>query len=267
MQFYSRRLLLARACHLHAQLTRRLYGLTAEELARIQTEGNTSGNSVTASPMDKEPSRTSTWGEYVGEFRDGRPNGQGTYTYPDGRRYVGEWRDGDFNGRGTRTYPDGRKEVGEWRDGNFIGQGTLTYPEERKKFGKLGDNKFVNEPTNKLSNTSSEAQEATKRILTLLIQIVLLVIGAAIVTVYVIKVKSKPAVTPLISTSTHIGGPDEQSRVDDFQSVLLEAVEDFTIPDDKLLELRENARREFGELKELNRKGAMKRFFDFLKFW
>ena len=95
----------------------------------------------------------------------------------------------------------------------------------------------------------------------------LLVIGAAIVTVYVIKVKSKPAVTPLISTSTPIGGPDEQSRVEDFQSVLLEAVEDFSIPDDKLLELRENARREFKKLKELNRKGAMKRFFDFLKFW
>ena len=172
------------------------------------------------------------WGEYVGEFRDGRPNGQGTYTYPDGRRYVGEWRDGDFNGRGTRTYPDGRKEVGEWRDGNFIGQGT---PNEEN--------------------------------LSLLIQIVLLVIGAAIVTVYVIKAKRKPAVTPLISTSTHIGGPDEQSRVEDFQSVLLEAVEDFSIPDDKLLELRENARREFKKLKELNRKGAMKRFFDFLKFW
>ena len=60
------------------------------------------------------------YGEYVGEFRDSWPSGRGTYTYPDGRRYVGEWRNGDFNGRGIRTYPDGRKEDGEWSGGKLI---------------------------------------------------------------------------------------------------------------------------------------------------
>ena len=59
-------------------------------------------------------------GEYVGEFRDGWPSGRGAYVYPDGRRYVGEWRNGDFNGRGIRTYPDGRKEDGEWSGGEFV---------------------------------------------------------------------------------------------------------------------------------------------------
>ena len=59
-------------------------------------------------------------GEYVGEFLDGWPSGRGAYAYPDGRRYVGEWRNGDFNGRGVRTYPDGRKEDGEWSGGEFV---------------------------------------------------------------------------------------------------------------------------------------------------
>jgi hypothetical protein len=31
---------------------------------------------------------------YVGEFRDGQRNGQGTYTFAGGNVYTGEWRDG-----------------------------------------------------------------------------------------------------------------------------------------------------------------------------
>ena len=33
-------------------------------------------------------------GTYVGEFRDNKPHGKGTYTFADGGKYVGEWRDG-----------------------------------------------------------------------------------------------------------------------------------------------------------------------------
>jgi hypothetical protein len=33
-------------------------------------------------------------GVYVGEFRNGAPNGQGTFAYADGGKYVGELRDG-----------------------------------------------------------------------------------------------------------------------------------------------------------------------------
>ena len=34
--------------------------------------------------------------EYVGEFKSGERNGQGTETYPDGSKYIGEWRNGDM---------------------------------------------------------------------------------------------------------------------------------------------------------------------------
>ena len=55
--------------------------------------------------------------KYVGDIENMKPNGQGTYTSPDGRKYVGEWKDGKKNGQGTFTLPDGRKYVGEWLDG------------------------------------------------------------------------------------------------------------------------------------------------------
>lgn len=64
---------------------------------------------------------------YVGEIRDGKWNGQGTYTWPNGDKYVGEYRDGTPNGQGTYSWRDGRKYVGEWKDGKMQGRGTLTY--------------------------------------------------------------------------------------------------------------------------------------------
>jgi len=57
-----------------------------------------------------------------------------------------------------------------------------------------------------------------------------------------------------------------QSRLNDARRALRDAVEDFSVPDDKILELRENARRAFEELKELDRRAAEKGLFGFLKF-
>ena len=36
--------------------------------------------------------------EYVGEWKDGLPHGQGTATLSDGEKYVGEWKDGKIHG-------------------------------------------------------------------------------------------------------------------------------------------------------------------------
>jgi hypothetical protein len=78
-------------------------------------------------------------GKYVGELRDGMPNGQGTATYADGEECVGEFQNGGLNGQGTSTHPDGRKYVGEFRDNKFEGQGTSTYPDGRKYVGEFRD--------------------------------------------------------------------------------------------------------------------------------
>ena len=31
---------------------------------------------------------------YQGDVKNGKPKGQGTYTFPNGSKYVGEWKDG-----------------------------------------------------------------------------------------------------------------------------------------------------------------------------
>jgi hypothetical protein len=58
-----------------------------------------------------------------------------------------------------------------------------------------------------------------------------------------------------------------QSKLDEARRELKAAAADFEVPDEKLLELRENARRVFFELKEQDRQAARKGVFASLKFW
>ena len=56
---------------------------------------------------------------YMGEIKNGLPNGQGRYYQIAGWKYVGEFKSGERNGQGTETYPDGSKYIGEWRNGDM----------------------------------------------------------------------------------------------------------------------------------------------------
>ena len=56
---------------------------------------------------------------YEGEWKNGFPNGQGTYFFSNGEKYVGEFKYGREHGQGTRTYNDGQKYVGEWGNGGY----------------------------------------------------------------------------------------------------------------------------------------------------
>ena len=80
---------------------------------------------------------------YVGEWQDGKKQGHGTATSPDGDEYVGEWRDGLPHGQGTYTWPDGDEYVGEWKNGQEHGQGTYTYADGRVWKGRWSDGKRV----------------------------------------------------------------------------------------------------------------------------
>ena len=65
--------------------------------------------------------------KYVGEFKNGKQHGHGTYTYLYGDKYVGEFSNGKRHGKGTMTYSSGMKYIGAWKDGREHGQGTKTY--------------------------------------------------------------------------------------------------------------------------------------------
>ena len=78
------------------------------------------------SPVEKEKTTFMTYTypngiQYVGEFRDGRTNGQGTLTWPNGDKYIGEFRDDKRHGQGTMTYPSGSNQTGKWQDDGFLG--------------------------------------------------------------------------------------------------------------------------------------------------
>lgn len=80
--------------------------------------------------------------QYVGEFKDGKANGQGTESVPDrGQKYVGEWRDDKKNGHGTYTSRESTY-VGEFKDDNFHGQGTYTSLSGEKYVGEFKDGKY-----------------------------------------------------------------------------------------------------------------------------
>ena len=55
---------------------------------------------------------------YVGEVQNGKLQGQGRFTRPDGMVYEGTFKANQFHGQGTLIRPDGYKFVGEFRESN-----------------------------------------------------------------------------------------------------------------------------------------------------
>ena len=66
---------------------------------------------------------------YMGNYIEGKKNGDGVLLYPDGSKYDGFWINDLRSGYGTYTYPNGDTYQGEWSQGNRYGQGVYTYKE------------------------------------------------------------------------------------------------------------------------------------------
>ena len=63
--------------------------------------------------------------KYVGEWKDNKQHGQGTYTFGNqsqwaGDKYVGEIKDGNYHGQGTYTFADGEQQTGYYLKGKYI---------------------------------------------------------------------------------------------------------------------------------------------------
>ena len=85
---------------------------------------NTSVSIEMATIVDKAPIPAESGNKYVGEFRDGKFRGQGTYTYGPkspwaGDKYVGEYKNNKRDGQGKYIYSNGKIEEGIWRDDEF----------------------------------------------------------------------------------------------------------------------------------------------------
>ncbi len=62
---------------------------------------------------------------YAGEWRDDVPHGAScVVSFASGARYEGGVVDGKFDGRGTYTWPDGKRQyTGQWRANRMHGEG------------------------------------------------------------------------------------------------------------------------------------------------
>ena len=78
--------------------------------------------------------------KYIGEFKNGKRHGQGTYTFASGDKYIGEYKDGKYH-EGTYTFASGEKYVGEFKEGKYHGQGTTTYADGEKYVGEFKNGK------------------------------------------------------------------------------------------------------------------------------
>ncbi len=80
--------------------------------------------------------------DYVGDIKDGKPNGTGTATYKNGMVYVGTYVNGFKQGKGTFTFASGSKYVGDFVSDKRTGSGTYNWSDGSKYVGNWKDNEM-----------------------------------------------------------------------------------------------------------------------------
>ena len=83
---------------------------------------------------------------YEGEFQDGKIQGKGIMTFPEGQRYEGDFVNEKFEGSGMYTWPNGNRYEGQFANGKFEGRGIYTWAN-----GERYEGDFVNGEQHELS--------------------------------------------------------------------------------------------------------------------
>jgi len=88
--------------------------------------------------------------KYRGEIKNGKPQGFGICIYLFGRKYVGEWNNGKLNGQGTMTFGNfeefpekepSQTEKGIYKDDKSWN--TTIVDDKHKIFGKFVNGKWI----------------------------------------------------------------------------------------------------------------------------
>ena len=74
--------------------------------------------------------------KYLGELKNGKPNGYGTLSLPNGTIYEGNWEDGKLSGKVFLRFSNGDKYFGRIKDGKPDGTGTFTWTSGKSYQGK-----------------------------------------------------------------------------------------------------------------------------------
>ena len=94
----------------------------------------------------------------MGDWRDGRPHGNGEKTWPDGKRYKGEFYGGQPFGKGTKISPEGEEVPGYWVGGMFF-EGEPQEGVIELQRSKLEHAKIIHEEMNNSLDEDSEPVE------------------------------------------------------------------------------------------------------------
>ena len=83
---------------------------------------------------------------YVGEIKDGNPEGFGSYLLKSGELYVGEWTRGKRDGYGSNIQPEEGFTtdiyVGDFKDNKKDGTGTYSWGDGQKYIGPFRNDKM-----------------------------------------------------------------------------------------------------------------------------
>ena len=67
---------------------------------------------------------------YVGEFRFGKIQGEGQFSFTNGDKYEGSVSENKMHGKGKMTFSTGGHYMGYFSNNQFHGEGVLATPEK-----------------------------------------------------------------------------------------------------------------------------------------
>ena len=79
--------------------------------------------------------------KFVGEFKNDKRHGNGTYFHKNGDKYVGNYKNGKIDGYGVYNY-NGHEYKGEFKDGKRHGEGVFVSAKGRILEGVWKNDKF-----------------------------------------------------------------------------------------------------------------------------
>jgi len=140
-----------------------LIGLFAFEVSAAQMTLDANAYTYTGGTKYGQPHGQGLWKgkgefegeEYIGEFKNGKFHGSGTWSDSDGEKYFGQFENGKFHGQGTWSFhglgtsskSDGDKYVGQFKHGKFDGQGTWSNSNGDKYVGQFKHGRFDGQGT------------------------------------------------------------------------------------------------------------------------
>ena len=129
-----------------------IYGKTysTTDTKVLSTYYSKDGNSYTGYIENNEPTSGTLIIKdrysYKGNFKNGLPEGEGTFRFQDGSKYTGSIKDGRYNGTGTWNVGS-MKYKGSWKNGLLDGTGTRMWKEDWEDGKrKANDNKKQVQP-------------------------------------------------------------------------------------------------------------------------